>query len=115
MVSLIIASFYASIAISASVMLHKRLTIPDSQIIWGPFKLGRAGVPVTVLALIYSLIGIFFSFWPPSANVTTENMNWSIAVFGGVVLFCLAFWVLHGRHVYTGPIVEISQDENTTP
>lgn len=110
MVSLIIASFYASIVVSASVMLHKRLTIPDSQIIWGPFKLGRAGVPVTILAIIYSVIGIFFSFWPPSASITPENMNWSVAVFGGLVLFCLVFWVVYGRHVYKGPIAEISQE-----
>jgi len=106
MISLMIASFYSSIIISASVMLYKRLTVPDSQIIWGPFKLGRAGVPVTILAIVYSLIGIFFSFWPPSANVTAENMNWSVLVFGAVVLFLLVFWLLYGRHVYKGPIIE---------
>jgi hypothetical protein len=88
-------------------MLHKRLTVPESQIIWGPFKLGRAGVPITILAIVYSLIGIFFSFWPPTVHVTRINMNWSVAVFGGAVLFCLVFWLVYGRRVYKGPIIEI--------
>ena len=31
---------------------------------YGPFRLGRWGVPVTIASLVYSVIGIFFSFWP---------------------------------------------------
>ena len=34
-------------------------------------------------------------------------MNWSILVFGGVLLFSLLFWAIQGRKVYTGPIMEI--------
>jgi hypothetical protein len=89
------------------VMLHKRLTVPDDKIVWGPFKLGRAGTPITILSIIYTIIGIFFSFWPATATVTATTMNWSIAVFGGVLIFSMVFWLVHGRKVYTGPIVEI--------
>ena len=49
--SLAIAGFYASFLISASVMLNYRLRTPDSKIPWGPFRLGRAGTPVTVFSI----------------------------------------------------------------
>lgn len=88
------------------VFLHKKLTTPAADMMYGPFQLGRASIPIIVLSLAYSVVGIFFSFWPPASEVTAVTMNWSILVFGGVLLFSLVFWALHGRKVYTGPIVE---------
>lgn len=94
-------------------MLHKRLTTPASDLIWGSFRLGRAGVPITVLALIFTAIGIFFSFWPANVTVTAQTMNWSVTVYGGVLILSLVFWVIHGRKVYKGPIMEITHRENS--
>lgn len=105
--SLVIASFYSTYIISASVLLHKRLTAP-SDIKYGPFTMGRAGVPIAILAIAYSILGLFFSFWPPTPAVTAETMNWSVLVYGAAVLFSLGFWVVHGRKVYTGPIMEVT-------
>ena len=106
--SLVVASFYSSFSMSAAVFLHKRLTTPEHEMEYGHFKLGRSGVPVTIGALIYSLIRTFFSFWPATREVTAVTMNWSVVVFGGVLLYSLLFWVLYGRKVYTGPIIEIT-------
>jgi choline transport protein len=105
--SLTIAAFYSTFVISAVVMLHKRLTVSNDKIGWGPFKLGRAGTPITIFAIIYSVIGIFFSFWPATIQVTAQSMNWSVAVFGGVLIFSMVFWVAHGRKIYKGPILEV--------
>ena len=33
-------------------------------------------------------------------------MNWSCVVFGGVVIIGLVYYVLLGRNVYRGPIIE---------
>ena len=87
-------------------MLNKRLTTPSSDILWGPFKLGRAGVPVTILAIAYSLLGAFFSMWPTTVKPTIEGMNYCVLVFGGVLIFSLLFWVVYGRKHYTGPVLE---------
>ncbi|MCJ1318976.1 hypothetical protein MMC15_004308 [Xylographa vitiligo] len=107
-VSLVIAAFYSTFLIAACALLHKRLTTPPADMHWGPFKLGHVlGTTVNVLAILYSVIGIFFSFWPPTMTVTAQTMNWSVAVFGGVIVFAMIFWFVHGRKVYTGPIVEI--------
>ena len=104
--SLVVASFYTSFALAATVFLHKKLTTPATEMMHGPFQLGRASVPIIVLSLAYSVIGIFFSFWPSASAVNAVTMNWSILVFGGVILFSLFFWAFYGRKVYTGPILE---------
>ncbi|KAL6716672.1 hypothetical protein ACLMJK_006240 [Lecanora helva] len=104
-VSLIVISYYCSFLLAASVMLHKRLTTPDSALPWGPFKLGRAGVPVTIVAIAYPVFGAFFSLWPPSARPDAESMNYSILVSGAVILFSLLFWAFYGRKYYKGPVL----------
>ena len=109
--SVMIAAFYSTYVISCSVLLHKRLNTPASEMKYGPFSMGRAGVPVIILAMAYSILGIFFSFWPSTKEVTAKTMNWSVAVFGGAILFSLAFWAVHGRKAYTGPIMEVVLQE----
>ena len=88
-------------------MLNKRLTTPSSDMLWGPFKLGCAGVPITIVATAYSLLGAFFSMWPLSAKPTIEDMNYCVLVFGGVFISSLLFRVVYGRKPYTGPVLEI--------
>ena len=105
-ISLIIASYYSSFILSASVMLNKRLTTPDPDLPWGPFRLGRAGVPITVVALAYSVLGAFFSMWPTTVKPSAESMNYCVVVFGGVMVFSLFFWLVYGRKHYTGPVLE---------
>ena len=88
-------------------MLHKRLTTNQSELPWGPFRLGRWGVPITIIAQVYTLIGLFFSFWPYTPEVTAETMNYSSLMFGAIMIFSLLFWVIWGRKVYVGPLLEI--------
>ena len=90
-------------------MLHKRLTTPESELPWGPFRLHRWGVPITIGALIYTVLAVFFSFWPAITPVTAVTMNYASLIFGGFVLISLAFWFAHGRKVYIGPIWEFEQ------
>lgn len=106
-ISLNVAAYYSSFMLAASVMLRLRLTNTDLDIPWGPFRLGRWGVPITIVAMAYTIICLFFSFWPVSPQVTPTTMNYSVLIFGGALIFSLGFWVVYGRHVYTGPIVEM--------
>ena len=106
-IAVLIAAYFLSFVLAATVMLHKRLTTPESEILWGPFRLGRAGVPVTVVAILYSILGIFFSCWPSYSKVNATTMNYSSLILGGALIISLVFWVAHGRKVYTGPVIEI--------
>lgn len=111
--SMIIVGFYSSFIVVAGVILHKRMKGPDSAIQWGPFKLGRAGIFINLFAIVYSILGIFFVVWPPSAQVSASTMNWSIIIYGTVLMFSLLFWLLHGLKVYTGPLIEIDNNQAT--
>ena len=106
-VSLVISAYYAAFSISAAALLYRRLTTPKEEMYYGPFHLGRAGIPIIIMSIIYSVIGVIFSFWPGDAKPTLETMNWSIVVSGGMFVFCLIFWVAYGRKVYKGPVVEV--------
>ncbi|KAF4630642.1 hypothetical protein G7Y89_g7494 [Cudoniella acicularis] len=105
--SLVTAGFYSSFLIAGVVLLVKRLREP-AEIRWGPFKLGVFGLPINILSILWTVTGIFFSFWPTTETVTPVSMNWSILVFGATVLLSTVFWFAHSRKVYTGPIVEVS-------
>lgn len=109
-IGLTIAAFYTTFLAAASVLLIQRLTKSPSKIRPGPFTLGRLALPINILSIAYSIIGIFFSFWPPAPDVTAQSMNWSIAVYGGVMIFSVFLWLVHGKNVYTGPIVEVHGD-----
>ncbi|KAB8238766.1 uncharacterized protein BDW43DRAFT_319124 [Aspergillus alliaceus] len=74
---------------------------------YGPWRRGRLGLLVNFSSMDFLLIAIFFSFFPNSLLVTAENMNWSIAMLGGELIIRLAWYTVHGRHVYSGPIIEI--------
>ena len=88
-------------------MLRRRFKDAES-IPWGPFQLGRAGVPVTIFSLVYTAQGFFFSFWPSTRTISQPaDMNWIVVVFAGVIVGSLIFWGAHGRKTYKGPIVEV--------
>ena len=105
--SLIVASYYSSFILAAAVMLNKRLTTPKEEIPWGPFKLGRFGVFVTIVAIAFSIIGGFFSMWPTMVDPSLEAMNYCVLVYGGALILAGSFWVFYGRKTYTGPVIEI--------
>jgi choline transport protein len=106
---LTVGGFYSAFMMSACVMLWRRLATPPGDIAWGPFRLGRLGVPITLLALLYSFIGWFFSFWPPTATVTVRTFNWSLVVYFGVMALSMTYYGVKARHTYTGPKIEIGE------
>lgn len=108
---LAVAGFYTAFIIAASMMLWRRLTMPAAKMPWGPFRLHAFGIPITILSLIYSVIGVVFSFWPPVAEIDKATFNWSVVVFLGVILLSIGWWAIKARKTYTGPKVEISSQQ----
>ena len=104
--SVLVVAYFSSFLLASAIMLQKRLVTLNSEIPWGPFRLGRAGVPITIAAMAYTILALFFSFWPTEPNVTASTMNYSIVIFGVAVLFSVVFWIFWGRKTYIGPIWE---------
>ena len=79
------------------------------RLAWGPFHLpGVFGVIVNSTAIVYVIIMLFFSFWPPSTPATPATMNYSVLVFGTVILFSILYYFLYAKKLYRGPFMEVA-------
>jgi hypothetical protein len=71
------------------------------------WSLGRWGVPVNTLGLIYALFSFFWSFWPVYTPVVLDDFNWSSVVFVVVLALCLVMYRFQGRFLYKGPVSHV--------
>ena len=71
------------------------------------FDMGRVfGLAVNLVALGWLCLVFVIAFFPPFPEplLTTTSMNWSVLVFGVVVLFSMVYFVLSGRKNYVGAV-----------
>lgn len=68
------------------------------------FSLGKFGVMVNGMALLFLGVAFIFLFFPAAPNPTPASMNWSFLLFGFIVGFSLIYYWIWGRHVYVGPV-----------
>jgi choline transport protein len=45
-----------------------------------------------------------FTFFPVGPHPGMVDMNWASLGYGCVLIFALLYYVIHGRHTYTGPV-----------
>ena len=123
-ISLTVSGLYASYLICLVLLLWRRYTglietsahdttdlshgIDDMRLVWGPFHVpGIWGIFVNGIACVYVVIILFFSFFPPETPVTPATMNYSVLVFGTVILFSIVYYFLYAKKHYKGPFVEV--------
>ena len=63
----------------------------------GKFSLGKWGMPVNIISLIYCFITTVFFFFPGSPSPSPSDMNYAIAIFGVMFLMAVGFWFISGR------------------
>lgn len=86
---------------------RRKFSLANAQLVWGPFHLpGRIGIINNAYACVYMIFVIFWSVWPPQADTNYQNMNYSIVVTGGVVIFSIVWYYIKGRKEYDGPTVD---------
>ena len=103
-VSLTVAGLFTSYLTVVGLMIIKR--IKGENIVFGPWSLGWAGLPINILSACFLIILVVFSFFPPETPVTLMTMNWSCLMWGGSTLIGLAYYAVIGRKIYHGPVVE---------
>lgn len=74
------------------------------------FSLGRYGVPINVIALLFLIQFVPIAYFPLFNNPTADTMNWGIAMFGGAAILSIAYYLVRGRKFYNGPVVYLRQD-----
>ncbi|QKX64342.1 uncharacterized protein TRUGW13939_11516 [Talaromyces rugulosus] len=114
--SLVLEAFFSSYIISLSLLLYRRLngdiSTPDqnaeSRFVWGPFRIkGWLGVVNNVFAIGFSVVMFFFGCWPPVVDPAPAEMNYSIAIFGGVTILAVLYYLGWARKYYQGPVTEV--------
>lgn len=85
------------------------INVPGAKLVWGPFRCpGILGIIINGYAIIYISIIVFFSFWPSKMDPTIAEMNWSILAIGGAMFLAMLYYIFRARHIYAGPVVEVS-------
>jgi amino acid transporter len=105
-ISVQVVAIMLTYAVSISCVLYRRVSHPE-LIPKARWSLGRWGVTVNSLGLIYVTFIFFWSFWPNQIPITASNFNWSVALFVGVLVISLIAYVVQGRHIYNGPVTII--------
>jgi len=78
---------------------------------FGPWYLGKSGLAINIVSIIFCLFVILFLPFPPELPVTANNMNYSSVMFLGVIGFAIIYYFTFGKHTYKGP-VEVIVDES---
>ncbi|WEW60590.1 hypothetical protein PRK78_006077 [Emydomyces testavorans] len=105
--SLAVGSLYLSYIICVGSFIFRRMQLaplPPAR-----FSLGRFGMPINIFAFLYMCFAIIFTFFPNQNPVTLQTMNWSILVWGAVIIFAIIQYIFHGRKVYEGPVAYIQK------
>ncbi|KAK5130535.1 hypothetical protein LTR08_001965 [Meristemomyces frigidus] len=75
------------------------------------WSLGRYGLAINIVALLFVTPILFFYVWPLTHPVTAANMNWSSMMFFAVLVIAGIYYWLKARHVYTGPVMLVKREE----
>lgn len=103
------AGLYSSYIIITSCLIYRRY---DKSIPFPPtqFSLGRYGLPINILSLLYLLVGFVFSMFPGIPNPTPAEMNWASLMFGGILIIAFTWYFFKARHEYDGPVEYTKKD-----
>ncbi|KAH7360368.1 amino acid/polyamine transporter I [Rhexocercosporidium sp. MPI-PUGE-AT-0058] len=71
---------------------------------YGPFKLGRWGLPINLFSLVYILYILTFVPFPVLLPVTATTMNYAGPMMGAIIVIALGDWVISGRKRFEVPI-----------
>lgn len=103
--SLALIGHYTSYLLPISLLVLRRLG--KKEIPWGPWTLGRWGLPINLVSIAYSMLLIVFMVFPPYQPVRAENMNYASVIFGAAILVSTVLWFVYGRKTYWGPVREV--------
>ncbi|KAI0477375.1 putative GABA permease [Xylariaceae sp. FL0804] len=78
----------------------------DKSIAFPPtrYSLGRWGLPINTLALVY-ILGVWgFCLAPPVPHPDPSTMNWSSLLLGGILVIAFTWYLFRARYEYDGPV-----------
>ena len=112
--SLATIGFYFSYGIPIFLFAMRRFS-RDNPVEFGPWSMGRVGLTINILAVLFCTFLVLFVPFPSVLPVTAQNMNYAAPIFLGVIFLALVDYAVRGHRKYVGPIKEVDivkQSEN---
>jgi len=75
----------------------------------GPWHLGKFSKPIGAMGCSFVLVMMPILCFPAyrGSDLTAQTMNWTAAVYGGPMLFVMAWWFISARHWFKGPSINV--------
>jgi amino acid transporter len=105
-ISLNVVALYVTYMLPILLMLRLRIKYPNS-IQYGPFKLGKLGIPLNGISVLYVIYTGVFLLFPGALPVNPSSMNYSCLALGAAIFLVVGMWFVKGRKEYKGPLKEI--------
>jgi choline transport protein len=83
------------------IMLRK---IRGPPVAYGPFSLGKWGVPVNMFALVYLVYVIIWMPFPTILPVTGANMNYAGPILLAIIICGITDWFVSGHKRFEFPV-----------
>jgi hypothetical protein len=100
-------SYKSSLTDCSYSILQKRIrgeTLPPSR-----FALGKFGIAINLFAVLYVTVACIASFFPVVNSSAVTDMNWSIVMFGGVLVIACVDYFFRGRKQYIEPAKHLNK------
>ncbi|ORY26032.1 amino acid/polyamine transporter I [Naematelia encephala] len=68
-----------------------------------PWSLGRLSLPFNIVSVLSVFVGVIAFCFPSYVIFDATTMNYCIVMVAGFMAISLAYYVIHGRKVFTGP------------
>ncbi|KAL3459506.1 amino acid/polyamine transporter I [Aspergillus heterothallicus] len=107
--SLSTLGLYTSYLLPLVFLVFRRVFGAAGDVPEGQFSMGKWGLPVNLVAILFAIYFAIFLPFPPTAPVTAESMNYAGPVLGVVMVFACLDWMLRGRYKWTGPTMNYSR------
>ena len=106
-------AFNAIISLTA-IALHISYILPITFILlrkirgpplaFGPFKLGKWGIPINLFSLLYLFFVIIWMPFPTMLPVTGSNMNYAGPILLAFIFGAILDWVITGHKRFKFPV-----------
>jgi len=107
--SLVAIGLHVSYILPITFFMLRKLRGPPVE--FGPFTLGKWGIPINVFSLLYLLFVIIWMPFPTELPVTGSNMNYAGPILLAVIIGGIADWFISGHKRFDFPVTQhILQD-----
>lgn len=105
LISLPLISLYISYVIPIHFLLLRKLRGRTPKL--GPFNLGRLGIAVNLIAVLYIVYVLCFVALPTIMPVSASNMNYAGPLVLAVAVIAICDWVVSGRKRFKLPEIRM--------